>query len=191
MIWLNIYSPGLLLALALALVASWLGGLFPLIGGPVFGIILGILINNTVGKPKNTLRGITFTSKKILQWASRTTMIIPISLVYALIVSAQKKREAGKGEAISFSFRRIFPWFIMWFLFASLLNTLGLFEGSSLNYLNLLGKFMIVMAISAIGLSSDIKEILKAGVKPLVLGITVWFVVTMVSIVVQFVVGQI
>ena len=36
MIWLNIYSPGLLLALALALIASWLGSVFPLIGGPVF-----------------------------------------------------------------------------------------------------------------------------------------------------------
>ena len=79
----------------------------------------------------------------------------------------------------------------MWFLFASLLNTLGLFKGPSLNYLNLLGKFMIVMALSAIGLGSDIKEILKAGIKPLVLGVLVWFVVAVVSIVVQFAVGQI
>lgn len=45
MIWLSIYSPGLLLALTLALIATWLGSLFPLIGGPVFGIILGILIS--------------------------------------------------------------------------------------------------------------------------------------------------
>ena len=335
MSWLSIYSPGLLLALTLALIASWLGSVFPLIGGPVFGIILGILISNTFGKPKNTLKGITFTSKKILQWAiivlgaglnlkqvrstgisslyvvvftlssaflaaygfgkvlrvpvrltsliavgtaicggsaiaaispiieaeenevayaistiflfnilavlifptighllgfsnqafglwagtaindtssvvaagyaysneagayativklTRTTMIIPISLLFAVIVSVKKKREAGKGEAIRFSLRKIFPWFILWFLFASLLNTLGLFNGSSLGYLNLMGKFMIVMALSAIGLVTDIKQILKAGVKPLVLGIIVWFVVAIVSILVQFTVGQV
>ena len=50
---------------------------------------------------------------------------------------------------------------------------------------------MIVMALSAIGLGTDIKQILKAGVKPLVLGIIVWFVVAIVSILVQFTVGQV
>lgn len=37
--WLREFGPGILLALLVALVASWLGHLIPLIGAPVFGII--------------------------------------------------------------------------------------------------------------------------------------------------------
>ena len=67
--WIKENLSGIILALILALVSSKLGNLFPIVGGPVFGIVLGIIINNTLGKPKSTVKGITFTSKKILQWA--------------------------------------------------------------------------------------------------------------------------
>ena len=67
--WFQKNSPGLLLSLLLACIATWLGSLVPIIGGPVFGIILGIIISNIFGKPESTLKGIGFTSKKILQWA--------------------------------------------------------------------------------------------------------------------------
>ncbi|MCX7716454.1 MAG: putative sulfate exporter family transporter, partial [Endomicrobia bacterium] len=67
--WIKKNYSGILLCFALATIAYKLGKVFPIIGGPVFGIVLGIIINNTVGKPKNTQEGIKFTSKKILQWA--------------------------------------------------------------------------------------------------------------------------
>lgn len=332
--WLCKNSPGILFAFVLALAASGLGNLFPIIGGPVFGIVLGIIINNIFGKPVSTLRGIGFTSKKILQWAiivlgaglsltqvlktgldslavtvftlltafiaaygfgklmnipsklkaligvgtaicggsaiaavspiieademevaysistiflfniiavlifpplghllgfsdkafglwagtaindtssvvaagyafssaagayativklTRTTMIIPISLVYSIITALQKKKEANKNQAVNFSLKKIFPWFILWFLVASLLNTVGLFKGNSVSYINSLGKFMIVMALSAIGLSADFKKMLKTGLKPLFLGLIVWFTVAVVSIIVQSITGQ-
>src|SRR5690606_28626315 len=41
----------------------------PLVGGPVFGIVFGVLINYKFGKPAYSLKGIVFSSKKILQWA--------------------------------------------------------------------------------------------------------------------------
>lgn len=62
-------SIGILFTFIIGLAAYWLGTLFPIVGGPVFGILIGIAINNSIGKPKSTERGITFTSKKILQWA--------------------------------------------------------------------------------------------------------------------------
>jgi uncharacterized membrane protein YadS len=66
-----------------------------------------------------------------------------------------------------------------------------LFKGNTLIYLNNLGKFMIVMALSAIGLSADFKKMLKTGVKPIFLGLIVWLVVALVSIAVQFYTHQI
>ena len=118
-------------------------------------------------------------------------MIIPISIIYSIITAVQKKKEANKDTAVNFSLKKIFPWFILWFLVASLLNTLGLFTGNTVHYLNNLGKFMIVMALSAIGLSADFKKMLKTGVKPIFLGLIVWFTVSIVSIIVQFITKQI
>ena len=64
--WIKKNFSGIVLSILLALVAWKLGNLVPIVGGPVFGIILGIIINNTIGKPKVTLPGIMFTSKKYL-----------------------------------------------------------------------------------------------------------------------------
>lgn len=61
--------PGLFFATVLAIAANFLGILVPLVGGPVFGIVLGILISTCFGKPSKTSEGLAFASKKILQWA--------------------------------------------------------------------------------------------------------------------------
>lgn len=63
------YIPGLLLTTFISIIAMGLGNLLPLVGGPVFGIILGILVNYTVKKSPHTKKGIDFSAKKILQWA--------------------------------------------------------------------------------------------------------------------------
>jgi uncharacterized integral membrane protein (TIGR00698 family) len=335
MIFIKEKGSGILFALIIAVVSYFLGKLFPIIGGPVFGIVLGIIINNTFGKPKSTLKGVAFTSKKILQWAiivlggglslsqvwktgsdsfavmiftiaasfitayglgklmdipfklksligvgtaicggsaiaaispiieademevaysistiflfniiavlifpplghllgfsdkafglwagtaindtssvvaagyafsnvagayativklTRTTMIIPISILFTIVMAIKKKKEAKENKGVKYSFKKVFPWFILWFLVASLLNTLGVFNATMVNFINNLGKFMIIMALSAVGLSADFKQMLKTGVKPIFLGLIVWFVVAIVSIIVQFSIGQI
>ncbi|MDP4182261.1 MAG: putative sulfate exporter family transporter, partial [Bacillota bacterium] len=69
MAWLRKNLSGILMSFALALASTWLGNRYPIIGGPVFGIVIGILLNNTIGKPVWAEDGVKFTSKKILQWA--------------------------------------------------------------------------------------------------------------------------
>ena len=60
---------GLLLALAVAIVAALLGRVAPIVGAPVFAIVLGALIA-AVRAPNASLRpGITFASKQLLQWS--------------------------------------------------------------------------------------------------------------------------
>ncbi len=157
-----------------------------------FGLWAGTAINDTssvvaAGYAFSSQAGAYATIVKL----TRTTMIIPISLIFALVISAKKKKAANMDQTVNYSFRKIFPWFILWFLLASLLNTVGLFRGVSVSYLNFLGQFMIVMALSAIGLSADFKKMLKTGLKPLFLGLIVWFVVAVVSIGVQHFTGQV
>ncbi|HEM3427898.1 TPA: putative sulfate exporter family transporter [Streptococcus suis] len=60
---------GVVLCLVLALVGQWLGGLFPLVGGPVFALLIGMSLHSYVARKNAFQPGLTFTSKKILQYA--------------------------------------------------------------------------------------------------------------------------
>lgn len=60
---------GLVLALAVAIVATVLGRVAPIVGAPVFAIVLGALIAS-IRTPAPSLRpGIAFASKQLLQWS--------------------------------------------------------------------------------------------------------------------------
>ena len=64
----NKYFSGILFALVFAVPAYFLGQEFPIIGGPVFGILLGILFAG-LHRPQKLEPGIQFTGKKILQYS--------------------------------------------------------------------------------------------------------------------------
>ncbi|WP_317629560.1 YeiH family protein [Streptococcus sp. CSL10205-OR2] len=61
--------PGILLCLVMASVASFLGGLAPLVGAPVFAIFIGMILNIFYKPSDNIQIGVRYTSKFILQLA--------------------------------------------------------------------------------------------------------------------------
>lgn len=67
------YTPlllGVLACIAIAVPAWLLGSLLPIVGAPIFGILIGIIIGNAYPKAASSLSsGIKFTSKKVLQLA--------------------------------------------------------------------------------------------------------------------------
>ena len=60
---------GVALCLLIALPCWLLGKAFPIVGGPVFAILAGMLITFLLPDKSRLQKGITFTSKKILQYA--------------------------------------------------------------------------------------------------------------------------
>lgn len=60
---------GILFCLMIAVPCQLLGKQFPIVGGAVFAILAGMLITLFVKDKTNLQSGITFVSKKILQWA--------------------------------------------------------------------------------------------------------------------------
>jgi len=328
-------APGLLLAVVIALLALWLGRLAPVIGGPVIGIVLGIIVRNTLSPDARFTPGIAFAGKKVLQWSiialgfglsldqvaktgleslsvtlitmtmaflsawalgrwlgvhdklkiligvgtaicggsaiaavtpiirpddhdtafaistiflfnviavllfpllghllqlsdlgfglwagtaindtssvvaagysfskaagdyativklTRATLIIPICLVLAFVVAAREKRkhaEAGTGG--KFSLASIFPWFILWFLVASALRTAGLVPVAIQPAIHLLAECLIVVALTAIGLSANLRKMVSSGPRPILLGLGVWAAVAISSLLVQLAIGQ-
>ena len=328
-------APGLLLAVGLALAAWWLGQRLPLVGGPVFGIVLGILVRNLLSPGASFTPGIQFGSKQVLQWSiialgfglsltqvaktgleslsvtlvtmtvafltalllgrwlkvhgklqvligvgtaicggsviaavtpiiepddhdtafaistiflfnlvavllfpllghlmhlsdqgfglwagtaindtssvvaagysysnaagdfativklTRATLIIPVCLVIAFAVAWRAKRAARHSEEhVNFSLRRIFPWFILWFLVASAVRTAGWVPAAALPTIHFAAEFMIIVALTAIGLSADLRRMAATGHRPVLLGLGVWAAVSVSSLLVQLVIGQ-
>ena len=106
---------------------------------------------------------------------------------------AQAKEAKKDGSTTNgFSFRRAFPMFIVFFVLASIITTLCLGMGVPSDIfkpLKELSKFFIIMAMAAIGLNSNVVKLIKSGGKPILLGGCCWGVITVVSLVMQHVMG--
>ncbi|EKU70904.1 YeiH family protein [Selenomonas sp. F0473] len=149
-----------------------------------FGMWAGTAINDTssvvaAGYAYSHEAGAYATIVKL----TRTLMIVPVCLFFALLVS--RRKEAREG----FSLRRIFPMFVLYFVAACVANTSGLLPAEVSHALGALGKFAIVMAMSAIGLNTDLASLVKNGLRPLALGLVCWIAVAGTSIIVQRALG--
>lgn len=160
--------------------------LFPVLGHMLgmndmgFGMWAGTAINDTssvvaAGYSYSQAAGNFATIVKL----TRTLMIVPITLVLAFWTS---RKTANKS---SFRFAKVFPWFIFGFLLASILNTTGIIPTSLCQALAQLGKFLIIMAMAAIGLNTHLKQLIHNGIKPILLGLCCWIAVAFTSLAVQ------
>src|SRR3546814_278992 len=101
---------------------------------------------------------------------TRATLVMTICLILAVLVAWSEKKQGSSG----FSLRRVFPWFILWFLVASALRSSGLIPEAMHASLHLLAQFLIVVALTAIGLSSDLRLMAIAAIRPILSGLGVW-----------------
>lgn len=173
--------------------------LFPTLGDVLklsnegFGIFAGTAVNDTssVTAAASAWDGIhnsnTLEDATIVK-LTRTLAIIPITLVLALLQILQEKnrKNTGNNEVTgSYSLIKIFPWFVIWFLAASLITTFFNLPVSLINALKWLSKFFIIMAMTAIGLNTNIIKLVKTGGKPIVLGFICWILITASSLAMQ------
>jgi len=115
---------------------------------------------------------------------TRTLMIVPVCLFFALLMM----RSAAQS-GVGFSLKRIFPMFVLYFVLACIVNTTGILPAEVSHGLGMLGKFSIVLAMSAIGLNTDLPSLLKHGTRPLLLGMVCWIAVAGTSLIVQHALG--
>lgn len=173
--------------------------LFPTLGDVLklsnegFGIFAGTAVNDTssVTAAASAWDGIhnsnTLEDATIVK-LTRTLAIIPITLVLALLRILQEKNRKNTGDnevTGSYSLIKIFPWFVIWFLAASLISTFFNLPVSLINALKWLSKFFIIMAMTAIGLNTNIIKLVKTGGKPIVLGFICWILITSSSLAMQ------
>ena len=179
---------------------------FPIIGkvigfdtasGDAFGIFAGTAINDTssVTAAASTWDsmwnlGSETLNKAVTVKLTRTLAIIPITLVLAAV----RARQAAKIEQKTngFSLKKAFPMFILYFVIASIITTICISLGVNADVfapLKELSKFFIIMAMAAIGLNSNVIKLIKTGGKPILLGACCWIGITLVSLLMQHVMG--
>ncbi|MEI4322405.1 YeiH family protein [Streptococcus suis] len=99
---------GVVLCLVLALVGQWLGGLFPLVGGPVFALLIGMSLHSYISRKNAFQPGLTFTSKKILQYA---VICLGFGLNLSAVLAVGRQSLPIILSTISFA---LFLAFLMW-----------------------------------------------------------------------------
>lgn len=168
---------------------------FDTASGEAFGIFAGTAVNDTssVTAAASTWDAMWGLGSETLDKAvtvklTRTLAIIPITLVLAFI----RTRKANGTDGKKVSFKKIFPFFILYFIGASVITTVAVSLGADaavFSPVKELSKFFIVLAMSAIGINTDIVKLVKTGGKPLILGACCWAGITGTSLLVQHLMG--
>ncbi|GFI22334.1 hypothetical protein IMSAGC011_01109 [Lachnospiraceae bacterium] len=165
--------------------------------GEAFGIFAGTAVNDTssVTAAASTWDSMWSLGSSTLDTAvtvklTRTLAIIPITLVLAFIRTQNEKNNGEAGKKVSL--KKIFPFFILYFVAASIITTIAVSLGvdaSVFSPIKELSKFFIVLAMAAIGLNTNIVKLIKMGGKPIVMGFCCWIGITGISLLMQRLLG--
>lgn len=162
--------------------------------GEAFGIFAGTAINDTSSVTAAAATwdsmynlGTATLDKAVTVKLTRTLAIIPITLILAFLRSKKAKHEAS-----SVSLKQIFPFFILYFVGASIITTVAVNFGVPMEIFSPIkevSKFFIILAMAAIGLNTNIVKLIKTGGKPIIMGLCCWVGITVVSLVMQRLMG--
>lgn len=148
-----------------------------------FGMWAGTAINDTSSVVAASGTWSTmFNDDTALNYATivkltRTLAIIPITLVLGIIKSKENTKKVN--------ILKTFPTFVLFFLLASILTSLLPLPNTFLSAMKFLSKFFIIMAMTAIGLNTDIKKLISQGGKAIIEGALCWIGIIFMSLFMQ------
>lgn len=172
--------------------------LFPIAGNYLgmsdigFGLWAGTAINDTSSV---VAAGYAFSDAagaySVIVKLTRTLSIVPIVLIFSVIQARQEQRNATNVERKKVNIQKIFPHFIIFFLIMVAIKSTGLIPSVVSDSVATISKFLMVMALGAIGLKTNFKELSRSGFKPMLHGFIISALVVVVSYAVQLSLGQI
>jgi len=150
-----------------------------------FGLWAGTAVNDTsavvaAGFAYSQTAGTAATIVKL----TRTTLIIPLVIGFGLSMPWLDPDSKGKGASLGRRVYEAIPMFIVLFLAAAVLNTVGAF-GHYAPLIQVAGRWVLVVALAAVGLQGHWRAFVGAGIKPLLLGFLTWMAVAGTSLAIQ------
>ena len=176
--------------------------LFPIMGmamgmsDQAFGIWAGTAVNDTssvvaTGYAFSEAAGDFATMVKL----TRTLAIVPTVIIFAFIQLNIKRKEALANSEndselkANFKITKIFPWFILGFLAMSIVASIFPIPVSVVSETKSVSKFLMVCALSAIGLNTSFSKMRKAGIRPMIHGFIISALVVIVALLVEMAIG--
>ncbi|MBR7828556.1 putative sulfate exporter family transporter [Actinospica sp. MGRD01-02] len=178
--------------------------LFPLVGHLLgmsphsFGLWAGTAINDTSSVVAASFAyGGGAGSYGIVIKLTRTLMLIPIVIGLAAFTARREARTAASGEGDvvpgfslrAMPWRKIVPVFLIGFLAAAALDSIGVIPAGWHSPLSTFGTFLITTALAGIGLSMRLADMRRAGHRPVLLGAVLWATVALSSLALQALTG--
>ncbi|WP_339125902.1 YeiH family protein [Pseudonocardia sp. D17] len=183
------YAVGTIFVFNVAAVLAFpaLGHLFGL-SDHAFGLWAGTAVNDTSSVVAAAVSyGGDASSYAIVVKLTRTLLLVPVVIALALWTA---HRQAGADRGLrGIPWHRVLPLFLLGFLAAATLDTLGVIPPAWHPTLSLLGTFLITVALAGVGLSLRPSEIRGAGTRPLLLGGILWIMVAASSLGLQALTG--
>jgi uncharacterized integral membrane protein (TIGR00698 family) len=187
---------GMLAVLLYPLAGHWIG-----LSDRAFGLWAGTAVNDTsqvvaVGAMYSELSLDVATIVKL----TRNTLMAPLMVLFGLFYSHGLKKEMSAKAAVAsrFNWKKLVPGFVLGFLLMALIRTLGVAAGilpqsvsnpgdlqaaaSFLKSVDEVSKFLILMALTGVGLNTDLTSLRRMGIKPLIVGTCVAFVLAVISL---------
>lgn len=187
---------GLLAVLTYPLIGRFIG-----LSERAFGLWAGTAVNDTsqvvaVGAIYSQISLDVATIVKL----TRNTLMAPLIVLFGLVYSRGLKKEMSETavRASRFDWRKLIPGFVLGFLALALVRTLGVAVGlmpqsvsnpgnlhaaaSFLKDIDELSKFLILMALTGVGLNTNLASLRRIGLKPLLVGTCVALVLAALSL---------
>lgn len=172
--------------------------LFPLMGrwmnmsDMAYGLWTGTAVNDTssvvaAGYAFSEAAGDFATMVKL----TRTLAIIPVVIIFTFIQMRVNRKRAlnAQGNQVEMNLASVFPWFIFGFLAMAIINSMGFIPAESSLVMKDISRFLMVVALAAIGLKTDLGKMKQSGFKPMFHGFIISILVIIVSLIVQYVLG--
>ncbi|MCS4488459.1 YeiH family protein [Streptococcus sciuri] len=185
-----IFFFNLIAALTFPSLGEWLG-----LSHHGFAIFSGTAVNDTssvtaTASAWDVIHNSHTLAEATIVKLTRTLAIIPITLALSTYRYHKINKEQTKVQ--TFKLSKVFPIFIVYFVIASLITTLFSSMGWNMGIFHMLqqlSKFLIVMAMSAIGINTNLVKLIKTGGTAIGLGACCWIAVIVASLIMQHVMG--
>ncbi|MCA1175227.1 MULTISPECIES: YeiH family putative sulfate export transporter [unclassified Pantoea] len=103
----------------------------------------------------------------------RVMMLAPFLVVIGVMVRRSSPATGGEKQRITF------PWFALAFILVALFNSAHLIPAPAIAVINQLDNVLLAMAMAALGLTTHMSQLKRAGFRPLLLGLMlfIWLIV--------------
>lgn len=115
----------------------------------------------------DTMNNSSIAATAIITKMIRVMLLAPLLLVLSFVLSS--KQQGGRHKSI------LIPWFAVIFLGVIVLNSFLHLPASALQAINSFDTFLLTIAMTALGMETNFKNFKKAGYKPFLLALLLYF----------------